>query len=263
MHSGSLHGNPLATMWPKLLEATGMAARRTEVTDFNKEHDLRKRGLSISPGRYGVIRGPGMPARVDIFKDGSIQIAVSGTEIGQGLHTKVAQVCCTVLGTSLGVDVPMTSIHFTDFDSTVIAHHKMSGGSTTSEMACIATEAASKRLVAKIEKGGFVAKARKTKSGNGDSSALTFVEVIAAVYKQEPGLAGFLKVNDMSDLGMALPAFSDVMYDVYGAAVAEVEVDCLTGETKVLAVTLMMDSGPVINPAIDLGQVSLYCDLHF
>jgi xanthine dehydrogenase/oxidase len=249
-----VHGHPMAALWDMLNKSGRLGQRRAECTAFNAANRWVKRGLSVSPGKYGLIRGPGMPARVDIFHDGSIQIAVSGSEIGQGLHTKVAQVAASTLAQGLGVSVSLSSISFTDFSTDVLPHHKMTGGSTTSELACIAAEAACNRLVKSLKAMKAVQKATKALP---PGATLTWPLITKAAFDGGPGLAGFLHVCDLTEKGVALPAFSDIMYDVYGAALAEVEVDTLTGESRVLSVVLVMDSGlaldlcvrePIIDP---------------
>lgn len=117
----------------------------------------------------------------------------------------------------------------------------------------MATERACEKLVEKLKR---MKASKKAQAALKDPTATpTWEQVIAAAFDGGEGLQGFLHVCELTEKGVALPAFTDIMYDVYGAAVCMVEVDVLTGETRVLEVLVMMDTGPVLNPAIDIGQV--------
>lgn len=247
-----LHDNPLSAMWPLIMERSGMVSRREKVRDFNATSRWVKRGLSISPGKYMIVRTAGMPARIDVFPDGSIQIATSGVEIGQGLQTKAAQVAATILGRSLGVIIPLDKINFTEFATDIFAAHHSTGGSTTSELVAMAVEAACNKLLEKFAaaKKNLLAEVKKT----GKRELYTWKALVDGAYTKADGLAGFLSFIELGEKANCQPALNELFYTVYGVGVGEVEVDILTGETRVLSVTLMMDSGPLLNPAIDIGQ---------
>lgn len=247
-----LHDNPLSAMWPLIMERSRMAQRREKVREFNETSRWVKRGLSISPGKYMLIRNAGMPARIDVFPDGSIQIATSGVEIGQGLQTKAAQVAATVLGRGLGVTIPLDKINFTEFATDIFAAHHGTGGSTTSELVAMAVEAACNKLLDKFAaaKKNLLAEVKKT----GKKESYTWKALVDGAYTKPDGLAGFLSFIELGEKACAQPSLPELIYTVYGASVAEVEVDVLTGESRVLSVMLMMDSGPLLNPAIDIGQ---------
>lgn len=250
-----LHDNPLSAMWPLLLERAGVAKRRAFVEDYNRSHRWTKRGLAVCPGKYMIVRTAGMPARIDVFPDGSIQIATSGVELGQGLQTKAAQIAATVLSKGLGVTIPLNKINFTEFSTDIIAAHHNTGGSTTSELVAMAIEAACNKLLEKFaaSKKNLLAKAKASKKDK--DASYTWQNLVQGAYTKADGLAGFLSFVELGEKACAQPALPELIYDVYGASVAEVELDVLTGENRVLGVTLMMDSGPLLNPAIDIGQV--------
>lgn len=268
-----LHGNSMPALWTRLLERSEYTTRRAEVNTFNAkpENTFRKRGIAITPAKYGMIRTPGASARVDVFEDGSIQIATTGAEIGQGLHTKVAQVACATFSKLLGVAPSMTDVRFTNFSSEVMMYGRGAGGSTTSEMVSFAVEEACNKLstsfkeflasAALAEKNRLAASPAQEadpdgvviKSGNAKDSGLTWNLLIRQAKKGPKGVP--LWAMHFSEIGIYMPPIDELLYETYGAAVTEVEIDTLTGETKLLASHVMFDTGPSLNPAIDLGQI--------
>lgn len=149
-------------MWDLIKTKTKYAERRAAVDRFNEANRFKKRGLSIVPARYGMTSFPGHTARVDIFKDGSVQIAVSGSEIGQGLHTKVGQLVSTAFARALGAGPPMKVIRFLETSTEQIPNANLTGGSTTSECSAFAAESAVDQLVKTLK--GYVAMAKKNKN---------------------------------------------------------------------------------------------------
>jgi len=270
-----LHGNTMPALWRRLLERSEFATRKDAIKVFNTqpENKFRKRGIAITPAKYSMVRIPGAAARVDIFDDGSVQIATSGAEIGQGLHTKAAQVACASFTKILNVGPGMTDVRFTNFSSEVLPYGKGAGGSTTSEMICFAVEEACGKLSASLKdflKTASAAAAAapasqpaqsKPQDGNGDddpapsslAEGLTWNRLIKAA-KRGPPKAPMWAMH-FSEVGIYMPPINEILYETYGAAVTEAEIDVLTGETKLLASHVMFDTGPSINPAIDLGQI--------
>jgi len=208
--------------------------------DFNKISRWVKRGVSITPAKYGMFRFSGMTARIQVFKDSSIIVNVAGSELGQGLHTKVAQVIAHQLSSGLGVPVPMDAIHFGDNSSHTLVNSAMTGGSTTSEAACFAAEEACQKMVEQLK-----AKAKgKTK----------WKEVIDASFDEK--LLGVLPVPpNLEFAGQFRCPLQELQYETFGVALSEVEVDAHTGETRIIASHLLFDCGPSLNPAIDIGQM--------
>eukprot|EP00294_Goniomonas_avonlea_P015192 CAMPEP_0114552482 /NCGR_PEP_ID=MMETSP0114-20121206/7146_1 /TAXON_ID=31324 /ORGANISM="Goniomonas sp, Strain m" /LENGTH=1343 /DNA_ID=CAMNT_0001737357 /DNA_START=87 /DNA_END=4118 /DNA_ORIENTATION=- len=238
-----VHDWTAPALWRRMQAVSEFDRRKKEVAEFNAANRWKKRGVAMTPAKYGLFRMPGMSAKVDIFTDGSVQVSTGGAEIGQGLSTKVAQVVCATFG-ALGVQPELDSLRFVDFTTEVTPNAAGAGGSTTSEMACFAVEEACNVLVARLRPA--FKKARKA-----SKIGVTWTSLIAAAFKSPvPG-----SVFDGTAFGFYLPPVKDIPYETFGAATSEVEIDCLTGETKVLATHLMFNSGPSINPAIDVGQV--------
>merc|ERR1712137_1121344 len=100
-------------LWEKMKQDT-FETVRSEAKDFNAGNVWKKRGVAVVPARFGIFVPAGHQARIDIFKDGSLQIAVSGVEVGQGLHVKIAQAVTTEFYLTLGCGPPLDVIRFRD-----------------------------------------------------------------------------------------------------------------------------------------------------
>lgn len=247
---GAMDGNCSAALWEALKQKTGYEARAQAVDEFNKANAWKKRGISMTHARYGVFCPPGCSARVDVFKDGTMQIACSGSEIGQGLHVKVGQMVSTVLARALGDGPPMDSIRFIATSTEQTPNGTMTGGSTTSEGNMFAAGAAASELAKRLKP--FLKEAKKTK----DPSKKGFwFDIIAAAFGTK-----FMDVlvvpPNLSVVGMHYGlAPVEMMYETYGVAAAEVELDVLTGESRILMSHLLFDVGMSYNPMVDIGQM--------
>eukprot|EP00301_Raphidiophrys_heterophryoidea_P025623 c8643_g1_i1.p1 GENE.c8643_g1_i1~~c8643_g1_i1.p1 ORF type:complete len:1451 (-),score=377.81 c8643_g1_i1:195-4547(-) len=276
-----LHGNSMPALWQHLIQRSEYERRKQDIKEFNSkpENQFRKRGIAITPAKYSMVRVPGAAARVDVFEDGSIQVATTGSEIGQGLHTKAAQVVCATFGKTLGVKPAMEDIRFTNFSSEVFMYGKGAGGSTTSETVCFAVEEACSKLgssfkdflktaqtAAKAAAAGSKVPTREdavdaTSSNTNNNEEAPIVEGLGLTWKKlikaaKKGPAGApMWAMHFSEVGIYMPPINEILYETYGAAVTEAEVDTLTGETKLLLSHVMFDTGPSLNPAIDLGQI--------
>jgi len=243
-----VEGNGFIPLWNRLVRESKYWERKAKIDEFNRTNKYRKRGIAITPARYGMIRSGGHGARVDVLADGSLQIATSGTEMGQGLHTKLGQTALGVLNKKLGVNITLDRIKFLNQNTHMYCHGAVTGGSTGSEMTCFAVEEACFKLAPKMAK--FKKLAQKMAQEKGKEK-YDWGDLCAAGYK---GLTPFWK-PDFSETGFYRPEIKDILYETYGASVAEVELDVLTGETKPLYANLMFDCAPCLNPAIDMGQI--------
>jgi xanthine dehydrogenase/oxidase len=221
--------------------AGGMAARRAVIAEFNLKNRFRKRGIAAIPTKFGIsfttkfLNQAG--ALVHIYQaDGSVLVTHGGVEMGQGLHTKVCQIVAQDLG------VPLSSVHIAETATDKVPNASPTAASASSDMYGAAAADACAQLNARLAP-------YKEKLGPN----ATFLEIVQAAYFDRTDLSahGFYSTPDITGFGGNRP----VNYFTFGAAVAEVELDTLTGDWHVLRADVVMDVGKSLNPAIDVGQV--------
>ncbi len=253
--------NILEPLVGELAATSQYAARRAEIDAFNAGSPVLKRGLALVPLKFGIsFNVPHFNqagALVHIYTDGSILVNHGGTEMGQGLNTKVAQVVAHELG------VGFERVRATATDTTKIANTSATAASTGADLNGKAAQDAARqireRLAASVAArhggaAGDVRFANDMVEVNGQR--LHFTQVVAQAYVD--------RVQLWSDGFYATPGVhwdKDSMqgnpfyYFAYGAAVAEVVIDTLTGESKLLRADVLHDAGNPLNPAVDIGQV--------
>ncbi|RZU02445.1 xanthine dehydrogenase molybdopterin binding subunit [Rivibacter subsaxonicus] len=255
--------NIAAPMVDELVAQSGYAARRGEIAAWNAQSPVLKRGLALSPVKFGIsfnvkhFNQAG--ALVHIYTDGSVLVNHGGTEMGQGLNTKVAQVVAHELG------LPLARVRCTATDTTKVANTSATAASTGADLNGKAAQDAARQLRERL--AAFVAQ----RAGGIDAAAIRFADsqvllpdgtplpfdtVVADAYAE--------RVQLWSDGFYATPGLhwnretlqgKPFHYFAYGAAVSEVVVDTLSGEYRLLRADLLHDVGRSLNPAIDIGQV--------
>lgn len=231
----------LSRCWSECLLQSNYYERLKSVTEFNRQHRWRKRGISVVPTTYAVgfsehfLMQAG--ALVNAYRDGSILLAHTGVEMGQGLHTKMIQIAARVLN----VDVERIFISETATNQIPnTTPTAASIGSDTNGMAVInACEILSKRLAPYREKYPNDQWTDLVNKAYMDRISLS----ASGFYPNE----NFNFDNDLTD--------EMVNYFTYGTGVSEVEIDCLTGDHQVIRTDIVMDVGSSLNPAIDIGQI--------
>ena len=236
-------------------------ARRAAIARWNAEHETLKRGLALTPVKFGIsftntaLNQAG--ALVHIYADGSIHLNHGGTEMGQGLNIKVAQVVAEVF------QVPLAAIKISSTRTDKVPNTSATAASSGSDLNGMAAYNAAMtirdRLVAfAADKYGCAAEAvRFTPAGVDAGSALVpFRELVHAAYWGRISLSstGYYRTPQIHydrSMHKGRPFF----YFAYGAACSEVAVDTRTGENRVLRVDILHDVGRSLNPAIDLGQI--------
>ena len=235
--------------------------RRRDIGTFNRSNPILKRGIALTPVKFGIaftithLNQAG--ALINIYSDGSIHLAHGGTEMGQGLFTKVAQIVAGVFQVSL------ERIHCSATLSDKVPNASPTAASSGTDLngmaAKLAAEEIKNRLVEflceRFEVASHEIRFLDNKVQIGDS-ILDFGEVISLAYLGRVSLSatGFYKtplVYYDRDKGRGRP----FLYFANGAAVSEVIIDCLTGESRLLRVDICHDVGNSINPAIDIGQI--------
>ena len=236
-------------------------ARRAEITAWNAESRILKRGLALTPVKFGIsftlmpLNQAG--ALVHLYRDGSLHLNHGGTEMGQGLFLKVAQ----VVAEEFGVDIGKVAITATRTDK--VPNTSPTAASTGTDLNAMAALNAcgqiKDRLYAFIEEKWQVRRNQvKFREGQGflGNRAMPLAELVNAAYMERVQLsaAGFYKTPKIAwnrDKAEGRPFF----YFAYGASCSEVTIDTMTGEMKVDRVDVLHDVGKSINPAIDIGQI--------
>jgi xanthine dehydrogenase large subunit len=253
--------NVIHELTAELEASSNYRARRAAITAFNSGSVVLKRGLALTPVKFGisfnVLHLNQAGALVHVYNDGSILVNHGGTEMGQGLNTKVAQVVAHELGVSFD------SVRATATDTQKVANTSATAASTGSDLNGKAAQDAARQIRERLATfaaqkfGGAAAEvafANDTVQVNGQ--ALPFAELVMQAY--------MARVQLWSDGFYATPGLSwnretlqgrPFYYFAYGAAVSEVIVDTLTGEWKLLRADVLHDAGQSLNPAVDIGQV--------
>ena len=253
--------NMLAEMTAELEESSEYSKRREEIRAFNAKSPVLKKGLALTPVKFGIsftatfLNQAG--ALIHIYTDGSIHLNHGGTEMGQGLNTKVAQIVAEVFK----VDISRIQITATNTDKVpnTSPTAASSGTDLNGKAAQNAAEIIKQRLVDFLVREYKVTQ-EDVEFRNGQvrvrNQFLSFEEVIQKAYFGQVSLSstGFYRTPKIfydRDKAAGRPFY----YFAYGAACSEVIVDTLTGEYKMLRTDILHDVGASLNPAIDIGQV--------
>nr|WP_298147545.1 xanthine dehydrogenase molybdopterin binding subunit [uncultured Pseudomonas sp.] len=253
--------NIIHEMTAELEESSEYAKRRRDIIEFNKKSPVLKKGLALTPVKFGIsftatfLNQAG--ALIHIYTDGSIHLNHGGTEMGQGLNTKVAQIVAEVLQ----VDISRIQITATNTDKVpnTSPTAASSGADLNGKAAQNAAETIKQRLVDFLVRE-YKVTPEDVEFRNGQVRVrdlfLSFEEVIQKAYFAQVSLSstGFYRTPKIyydRDKAAGRPFY----YFAYGAACAEVIVDTLTGEYKMLRTDILHDVGASLNPAIDIGQV--------
>ncbi|KAI9013555.1 molybdopterin binding aldehyde oxidase/xanthine dehydrogenase [Hyaloraphidium curvatum] len=256
----------LPKLYGNLMDGKGWRDRIAATEAFNKEHKAVKRGAAVVPFRYFVtpLRSD---ALVNIYGDGSVVIHYTGTEMGQGLVTKIQQgaamqlqAIATKVSAKSTVHVPFSRIRTTGNDTSIIPFHMFTGGSMGSEGAVMAVIDGCTILVDKIiaalggpEEVAKIIDGATAAAKEGDQSASP-ADVAEAGWKAVIKAAE-MKSVPLSAVGNTNGVRGVTSYSIWVAGGAEVEVDVLTGETTLLRFDVEYDAARSLNTAIDIGQV--------
>ena len=251
----------LGALVRRLAETSDYRARAAEIEAFNRTSPVLKRGIALTPVKFGIsftlahLNQAG--ALVHVYADGSVSVNHGGTEMGQGLMTKVAQVVAEVFGLPLaGVRVTATA---TDKVPNTAPTAASSGSDMNGWAAARAAETIRERLagVAADRLGGDPAAVRFAdgRVWSGEKS-LAFAELARAAHLARVSLSstGFYATPGIT-WDRARAHGRPFYYYAYGAACSEVVIDTFTGEMRVARVDLLHDAGRSLNPAIDVGQI--------
>jgi xanthine dehydrogenase large subunit len=253
--------NVLPALVEELAASASYGTRREAITRFNAGSPWRKRGLALTPVKFGIaftaLHMNQAGALLQVYTDGSVQLNHGGVEMGQGLFLKVAQVVADELG------VPLGAVRLMPTATEKVPNTSPTAASSGNDLNGAAARAAARTLKTRLAaaaagllggragqavfQGGLVRIGRRSAS---------FAEVARAAHASRLGLSatGFYRTPKLH-YDRKRHRGRPFLYFSQGAAVAEVEVDLLTGEYRVCRVDLLHDCGGSINPALDRGQV--------
>jgi xanthine dehydrogenase molybdopterin binding subunit/xanthine dehydrogenase small subunit len=265
-----IEDNRIQRIWSELTDSSDLAARREQMRDWNAEHPHRKRGLAITPVKFGIsfttthLNQAG--ALVLLYQDGTAQVNHGGTEMGQGVYTNIALIAARELG--LTTDrirvmatrtdkVPNTSATAascgTDLNGAAV---KNACDTLRARLLPFAAEMLSKRNGSAVPPERIVFNDNMVLDPENPATGFPFAELLQRAYFARTSLSatGFYRTPDINydrDAGRGKPFH----YYAVGAAVSEVEVDGFTGMTHIRRVDILHDVGDAINAGVTLGQV--------
>ncbi len=253
--------NVIHELVAELVADSAYRHRRAATRAFNTASPVLKKGIALTPVKFGisfnVVHYNQAGALVHVYTDGSVLVNHGGTEMGQGVNTKVAQIVALTLG------IDLTRVRCTAADTSKVANTSATAASTGADLNGKAAEDAAQQIRARLAAfaaatwGGEAATVRFGDDAIETSGQrIPFTELVSKAYQARVQLwsDGFYATPGLHWDKQTLSG-SPFFYFAYGAAVSEVIVDTLTGEWKLLRVDLLHDAGNPINPAIDIGQV--------
>jgi len=253
--------NILEPLMTTLAQTSRYRERRGEIAAWNAQNPVIRKGIALTPVKFGISFTATLfnqaGALVHVYTDGSVQVNHGGTEMGQGLNTKVAAIVADELG------VPFERVLSTASDTSKVPNASATAASSGTDLNGRAAQFAARHVrdnlaafVAGLD--GCGAGAVRFEGGQVISPRTTraFNDVVSAAYANRIQLwsDGFYRTPKIHYDKTTLTG-RPFYYFAYGAAVTEVAIDTLTGENRVLKVDILHDVGHSINPAIDIGQI--------
>ncbi len=268
-YSQTVAQNRLQMIWKKLVARSDYYNRRKQASDFNLSHNFVKRGLAITPVMFGIsfttafLNQAG--ALVIIYKDGTVLLNHGGTEMGQGLNTKINQIAATELGLCLD------RVRVSATNTSKVPNTSPTAASSGTDLNGMAVKNAIDKLKMRLApcaramiKEKYGVEPGELEYANGrvhdavdEARSISFDDLVATAYLMQISLAstGFYRTPDLHfdrDRGKGHPFH----YFAYGMAVSEVQVDTLTGQATLVRTDILHDVGDSINEGIDLGQIT-------
>ncbi|GAA3839720.1 xanthine dehydrogenase molybdopterin binding subunit [Brevibacterium ammoniilyticum] len=257
------HPDRIAAAWDQVITSAEVEARSAEIAAFNATHSDVKRGLAITPVKFGIsfnltaFNQGG--ALVLVYKDGSVLITHGGTEMGQGLHMKMLQVAATSLG------VPLSTVRLAPTRTDKVPNTSATAASSGSDLNGGAVKDACEQILGRLKQvaaGLLGAPAHEVEISRGIVSALstsktiTWEELINTAYFQRIQLSasGFYRTEGLH-WDLSTMRGEPFKYFAYGVAASEVEVSRFDGSYVLRRVDIVHDVGDSLSPLIDLGQI--------
>ena len=258
------HPERIVTAWEQVLATGEIPRRRAEIERFNAGHADVKRAIGITPVKFGIsfnltaFNQAG--ALVHVYKDGSVLINHGGTEMGQGLHTKMLQVAATTLG------VPLANVRLAPTRTDKVPNTSATAASSGTDLNGGAVKNACEQIrarLAQVAAAGLGVPAADVRFLNGkaraigkDGAEISWEEVVRTAYFQRVQLfaAGYYRTEGLHWDSTVMRG-SPFKYFAYGVAATEVEVDGFTGAYTTRRVDIVHDVGDSLSPLVDIGQI--------
>jgi xanthine dehydrogenase large subunit len=257
----TIEDNVIPDIVERLERESGYRERRRAIIDWNRRNALVKRGLALTPVKFGIsftaTHFNQAGALLQVYTDGTVLLNHGGTEMGQGLHIKVAQVVAAELG------VPLAAVRITTTDTSKVPNTSATAASSSSDLNGMAAQAAARTIRQRLvehacEKHGVTPGEVRFADGTVylGARSMSFADLVRGAYTARISLSatGYYRTPKIH-WDKATLIGRPFYYYAYGAAVAEVALDTLSGETRLLRVDVLHDVGSSLNPAIDRGQV--------
>ena len=257
-----IEDNVINEIFNKLLKKSNYKKRYSEIKKFNLKNKYKKKGIAITPVKFGIsfttIHLNQAGALVHIYTDGSVHLNHGGIEMGQGTHTKIAQLVSKSFG------IPYEKVQISSTNTSKVPNTSASAASSTTDLNGAAALDAVKKIKLNLEK--FIKNKYKISVKNNviyknekifiGKYIFKFNDIVQEAYLNRISLSsnGFYstpKINFNKKKFYGRP----FLYFCYGAAATEVIIDTLTGENIISKVDILHDAGNAINPALELGQI--------
>ncbi|TWE12992.1 xanthine dehydrogenase molybdopterin binding subunit [Rudaeicoccus suwonensis] len=254
----------LGRAWNQLVDQADVSRRLREIEEFNATHRHTKRGMAITPVKFGIsfnltaFNQAG--ALVLIYKDGSVLINHGGTEMGQGLHTKMLQVAATALG------VPLSTVRLAPTRTDKVPNTSATAASSGADLNGGAVKHACEQLrerLAVVAAQHFGVNPADVRFEAGVVSAIgskaepiTWSDLTTRAYFQRVQLAasGYYRTEGLHWDSTAMQG-EPFKYFAHGVSCTEVEVDGFTGSYRTRRVDIVHDVGDSLSPLVDIGQI--------
>ena len=251
----------IETIWRSVKDSSRFEERRAEIVAFNARSVHYKRGIAMTPVKFGISFTATFynqaGAAVLVYRDGTVQVNHGGTEMGQGLFTKIQQIAAESLG------IPMTRVRVMSTRTDKVPNTSATAASSGSDLNGAAVQNACEQIKARLAAvAGAVLDcgADAVRFDNGLVSAgetsIEFGALCETAYKQRVSLFadGFYRTPDIH-FDFKTARGRPFHYYAYGAAVSEVEIDGFTGQFRLLRTDILHDAGESISPIVDRGQI--------
>jgi len=257
----TVEDNIIGRIVDELEVSSDYRARRQRIAAANAASPIIKRGLALTPVKFGISFNAVMfnqaGALLHLYTDGTVLVNHGGTEMGQGLYTKIAQIVAEELS------VPLASVRLSATDTGKVPNTSATAASSGSDLNGKAVQAAAQTLKQRLidfASQHYAVEAAEIRFAGGQvrigSRTMSMADFASAAYAARISLSatGYYrtpKIHYDRKTMTGRPFF----YFSYGAAVSEVAIDTLTGECRLLRVDILHDVGRSLNPAIDIGQI--------
>ncbi len=267
----TIEHNRLPLIYDRIMASSGYAERRSEIAAFNSAHEFEKRGIALTPVKFGIsftttfLNQAG--ALVNIYQDGTLLVNHGGTEMGQGLNTKIAQIAAA----EMGVSIDRVKVNATN--TSRVPNTSATAASSGSDMNGMAVKNAVDVLKQRIACELALVFSEKNPGRPSDPASIKFENnriFDSGHPDREIGFAEAMQMMNLRQVSLSSTGFyrtpgigwdkakgwgKPFFYYSYGMAVTEVSVDVLTGRHTVLRTDIVQDVGDSINAGIDMGQV--------